>query len=388
MPADPEAWFGLVASRDVADRIGTPRPALAALGQFQRAVLVEPRDGIATAPVMPVRIVAREPVRLEVSVNDGPRYPIELWAAGRDLHEGKLFIPPGGTREAFTFHLLAADGAEIRRERRLLRTAGERSTAITFTPQQQRISPGELVAYLELGLPAAAERLSPAREAPLRASRGRARRDRRRLDASASRWRDARFTPSVASRFRSRGLASSWRSPRPVIAGPARARLADVARRGVDEVGRGFNGTPLRAAYVYGEARGLRLKRGQYRLHGCRRCRFRRCRRGREAVAHRSRHAADSFAIGYREMRPTTSRRRSSPGTSSPRSSSCDPAAWCCAATAAPRPRSIRAEKRAGPRAVRSISRSAHSRCAPAPSDATTSPMQHSVRGYRSRPHY
>ena len=142
-PDDPEEWFGLVAFDDVADRMGRPRPALTALSMFHRAVLVEPREGATAIGAIPVRIVAREPVRLEVSVNDGPRYPIELWAAGRDLFEGKLFVPAGGTREAFTFHLLDASGTEIRRAQRLLRTAAPSTRALAITSPRRRVAPGE-----------------------------------------------------------------------------------------------------------------------------------------------------------------------------------------------------------------------------------------------------
>lgn len=141
-PDDPEEWFGLVAYRDATDRLGTPRPALAALARLHRAVIVEPRDGETAGSTVPVKVVTREPIGLEVSVNGGPRYHVDLWSAGRDLLEGKLFLPPGGTREEFTLFVLDAHGVEIRREQRLLRTAATRAAAMSITPQRLHVAPG------------------------------------------------------------------------------------------------------------------------------------------------------------------------------------------------------------------------------------------------------
>jgi hypothetical protein len=141
---DPEEWFGLVAFRDVADRAGTPRPALAALAAAHQAVLVSPRDGFTSDETVPVLLVAREPIELEVSVNGGPRYKVELWSAGRELFEGKLFMPPGEGREELTFFVLARDGRELARERRLLRR-GSASRAVSLSPRRQRVGPDQTI---------------------------------------------------------------------------------------------------------------------------------------------------------------------------------------------------------------------------------------------------
>lgn len=142
-PTDPEEWFGLIRFASLEDRIGVARPALTALAQLNRAVLLEPMVGAAVSGVVPVRIASREPIRLEVSVNGGPRYPIELWSPKHELYEGKLFVPSGGTREDFTFYVLDAAGDEIRHEHRLLRTAGARSLSLAMTPVRQQVAPGE-----------------------------------------------------------------------------------------------------------------------------------------------------------------------------------------------------------------------------------------------------
>lgn len=142
-PKDPEEWFGLVAYEGLEDRIGTPRPALEALTRYQRAILVEPRHGPVERGPIPVAIVAEEPVKLEVSVNGGPRYGVELWSAGGHLWRGKLMLPGAGTREDVELILSDASGEEIGRERRLLRTAGPRGAEIAIEPGRLRVAPGE-----------------------------------------------------------------------------------------------------------------------------------------------------------------------------------------------------------------------------------------------------
>ena len=139
---DPEEWFGLIRFAGVDDRRGSPRPALAALTQFHRAILLEPRDGPAQEDPIPVLVHAKEPPQVEVSVNGGPRYAVELWSAGRHLWQGKLLLQRGGTREDVTFFLLDGKGDEIRREHRLLRTGPPRPLALTLEPARLQVAPG------------------------------------------------------------------------------------------------------------------------------------------------------------------------------------------------------------------------------------------------------
>lgn len=144
-PADPEEWFGLIRFASSSDRIGTPRPSLAALAQAHRAVIVAPVEGSVVDGAAPVRIVTGEAVQLEVSVNGGARYPVELWQAGGRMREGKLFLPPSGRREDVMLHVLDASGVEIHRERRLLRTSG-RTASLALASAHKRVAPGETFA--------------------------------------------------------------------------------------------------------------------------------------------------------------------------------------------------------------------------------------------------
>lgn len=140
-PDDPEEWFGLVKFEDVDDRLGSPRPALEALSSYLDAFLIEPRDGQVDGDAAPILIHSDRPVSLEVSVNQGPRYPVELWPAGPGLWAGKLLISGGG-REDVTFHLRDADGAELRTDRRLLRTGPPRQLELAIAPRRLVVAPG------------------------------------------------------------------------------------------------------------------------------------------------------------------------------------------------------------------------------------------------------
>lgn len=139
---DPEEWFGLIRFADVGDRTGEGREALAAMAANNRALLLEPRDGPVSGGPAPVVVYADEPVTLEVSVNGGQRYPVELWSGGGKVWEGKLLLPDGGERVDLSLFLMDEAGTELRQERRLLRLASPRDIRLAIEPSRLRVEPG------------------------------------------------------------------------------------------------------------------------------------------------------------------------------------------------------------------------------------------------------
>jgi hypothetical protein len=140
-PHDPEEWFGLVRFEGLADRRGRPRPALAALADFQRTVLLEPRDGRLEGSAVRIRLLGAGRVRMQVG--DGPLMPVRLRPLGPGgLHEGWMGAPPPGVH---TLRFEIADAAEgpVRVERRVVAVGPERGPRITVTPSRASLRPGE-----------------------------------------------------------------------------------------------------------------------------------------------------------------------------------------------------------------------------------------------------
>jgi exo-beta-1,3-glucanase (GH17 family) len=139
-PDDPEEWFGLVAFSGAGDRIGTPRPALARLAQYNRAVLVEPASGQVAGSNVPVRIFAAEPLSTAVSIRGGPAVPLPLARTGRNWLAGTLSLPAGEV-SGVEFELVNADGLLVHRESRVLAGAGH-PDRIALSPARLSIRPG------------------------------------------------------------------------------------------------------------------------------------------------------------------------------------------------------------------------------------------------------
>jgi hypothetical protein len=141
-PADPEEWYGLLSFSGPGDRLGTPRPALAAFKRHARAVVVEPRDAAMAAPALPVRISAEDAVEVTARL-DGEPVPLVLQRRGQWL-EGALALPDPGAHK-LTLALAGPGGEALRREERSLRAAGAAPARLLLTPPLQRAAPGARV---------------------------------------------------------------------------------------------------------------------------------------------------------------------------------------------------------------------------------------------------
>jgi glycosyl hydrolase family 2 len=139
---DPEEWFGLIRFAELADRRGTPRPALAALSTYQRTLLIEPRDGQVTSARIPVRIDSDGPVSLSVSVDGGPASSVVLSHEDNGFWTASLPRPPGGTRHDYRLELSTGPGTATVVEHRLLRTGAERGVHLSLAPRDVHVSPG------------------------------------------------------------------------------------------------------------------------------------------------------------------------------------------------------------------------------------------------------
>jgi glycosyl hydrolase family 2 len=123
-PQDPEEWFGLVSFAGPADRLGTPRPALAALARHHRAAPDEaatavggrvgpggagPEDGRGLA-LSPARRTVRPGQAFEVAVATpagGPPRRVVVGAYAENLHQEQqvvVVVPSSGRAVA---HLVA-----------------------------------------------------------------------------------------------------------------------------------------------------------------------------------------------------------------------------------------------------------------------------------------
>jgi hypothetical protein len=81
---DGEEWFGLHAFSDVGADFGRPRPALAAMRQWNRAVLTQPTDGVAPTRELAVEVHSDEPgIRVQVSIDGHDRTTIPLQIRGQ-----------------------------------------------------------------------------------------------------------------------------------------------------------------------------------------------------------------------------------------------------------------------------------------------------------------
>jgi hypothetical protein len=141
-PYDPEEWFGLVEFPDAADRLGRPRPALAAFSTYQRVIFVEPRDGQVDPAAIPVRLFAPEPVQLQVRVKGGGERQVALKDEGNGWHTGTLSLADAqSVRYDVELTATTRDGKVIRSERRLLRAAPPRTLELALAPRRIRAQP-------------------------------------------------------------------------------------------------------------------------------------------------------------------------------------------------------------------------------------------------------
>lgn len=160
-PADPEEWFGLLRFESARDRLGAPRPALAALARKNRAILVEPRDGPVDPEAVPVRVFTTEPLLLGVRFDGGPASPVPLARSGSWL-SGTLRLPPGGERQDVELELYTAKGEVVQTSRRLLRARGPRQAALALEPRLSSVRPGAPFTVTLTGTGAIGSRVSVA----------------------------------------------------------------------------------------------------------------------------------------------------------------------------------------------------------------------------------
>jgi exo-beta-1,3-glucanase (GH17 family) len=137
---DPEEWFGLVRFDGPGDREGAPRPALAALAAYNRAVLLAPRSGEVPPGAAPVRLASAEEVTLLARVDGRDPVPLPLRRAGA-LLEGTLPVPATAARLDVQLEVRSAGGELVRREPRLLRV-GPRDARVELSPARARVAPG------------------------------------------------------------------------------------------------------------------------------------------------------------------------------------------------------------------------------------------------------
>jgi hypothetical protein len=138
---DPEEWFGLIRFASAADRLGSPRSALAALARHHRAVLLAPQDGAVAPGPLPVRLYAPEELTVRMRIDGGEAHPVALQRRGQFL-EGSFELPPGGTRHDVEFLFAGHEGAAVGSERRLLRTAAHDGFSFELSPRQVTVAPG------------------------------------------------------------------------------------------------------------------------------------------------------------------------------------------------------------------------------------------------------
>lgn len=101
-PRDGEEWFGLNAMERASDRTGRARPVLAAMQKWNRAVLVEPRNGTPTGRAGVVELFVEEDLAsptLHVTLDGGETKQVAINRRGNWLR-GDIEWPPA-TREAW-----------------------------------------------------------------------------------------------------------------------------------------------------------------------------------------------------------------------------------------------------------------------------------------------
>lgn len=138
-PDDPEEWFGLLRFDGPADRTGSPRPALAALAAYHRAVVLEPRAGESPPLGAPVRVQTDEDVEVLARIDGRAAVPLPLVRAGPWL-DGVLPVPATAARLDVELELRAR-GETLRRASRLLRV-GPPEGALTLAPARRAVPPG------------------------------------------------------------------------------------------------------------------------------------------------------------------------------------------------------------------------------------------------------
>jgi hypothetical protein len=139
-PEDPEEWFGLVRFDGLADRVGSPRPALAALAAYNRAVVVEPRAGRVPPLQVPVRVFAAEDVEVVARVDGREPLALPMRRVGPWL-EGNLPVPATPARLDVELELRGARGEAGRRVSRLLRVGAD-DAALALAPARRVVRPG------------------------------------------------------------------------------------------------------------------------------------------------------------------------------------------------------------------------------------------------------
>lgn len=130
-PKDVEEWFGLIAFKGLEDREGTARPALSAMAARQRAVLVEPRDGVQADRAVAVRIFSATAITARVSIDNGSPTELKLHEEGTGWLRGTLSLPEAPGRHLLSFELIK-DG-QVHREQRLVSTLPPAVSALTIT---------------------------------------------------------------------------------------------------------------------------------------------------------------------------------------------------------------------------------------------------------------
>ncbi len=150
---DPEEWFGLIRFSGLSDRLGTPRPALSALTRYNRAVLMEPRDGEASSANIPVRVFGAG--ETEVIAHAGKAMiPVSMHREGR-WRTGTLALPAPVPTVMFE---LREGGEHVRGERRRTTAAG--AAAVTLGPARQTVAPGAPFPVIVHGPPRAVLQLA------------------------------------------------------------------------------------------------------------------------------------------------------------------------------------------------------------------------------------
>lgn len=141
-PDDPEEWFGLISFEGPGDRLGSPRPALAALARYNRALVISPVENARAQSSLPVRIFSDEPVQA-VATLDGARVPLLLTRTSSQWLTGKLTIAQPAEAHELRLELRDHGDNVLGVESRSLRRSGEiAATPLLLLPRRLTVRPG------------------------------------------------------------------------------------------------------------------------------------------------------------------------------------------------------------------------------------------------------
>jgi hypothetical protein len=91
----PEEWFGLIGFSSLSDAVGIPRPAWNAFAEYNKAIIVEPKNGLIHDETVPVELFAEEDVASFTVTWNGNPLLSESLSGGH--HEGFITLAPTGT---------------------------------------------------------------------------------------------------------------------------------------------------------------------------------------------------------------------------------------------------------------------------------------------------